>query len=170
MKDGRTHLAHKAEHAVDMQTGVGVAVTVQAADAGHTHTVQETLAQAREHLEVVAEVIHGETGAPTIEDESPAELVTDKGYHSREVVRELAEAGIRSYNISEPERGRQRWHGQSAEQAAVYGIGGACKASAASTESDNEARNWSERWRTFMKPAGCDGCTYAAITTSSSDC
>ena len=47
-------------------------------------------------------------------------MVTDKGYHSREVVRQLAEAGIRSY-ISEPERRRQRWHQQSAEQAAVYG-------------------------------------------------
>jgi len=29
MKDGRTHLAHKAEHAVDMETGAVVAVTVQ---------------------------------------------------------------------------------------------------------------------------------------------
>ena len=32
MKDGRTHLAHKAEHAVDMQTGALVAVTLQGAD------------------------------------------------------------------------------------------------------------------------------------------
>jgi transposase len=35
MKDGRTHLAHKAEHAVDMETGAIVAVTVQAADEGY---------------------------------------------------------------------------------------------------------------------------------------
>src|SRR6266403_3664224 len=34
MKDGRTHLAHKAEHAVDMDTGAIVAVTLQAADQG----------------------------------------------------------------------------------------------------------------------------------------
>lgn len=47
-------------------------------------------------------------------------MVTDKGYHSREVVRDLREAGIRTY-ISESERGRQRWSGQRAEQAAVYG-------------------------------------------------
>ena len=46
MKDGRTHLAHKAEHAVDMETGAVVAVTVQPADAGDTHTVQETLERA----------------------------------------------------------------------------------------------------------------------------
>jgi transposase len=103
-----------------METGAVVAVTVQAADAGDTHSVQETLAQASEHIEVIAEVINGQEGAPSIEDEGPAELVTDKGYHSREVVRQLAEAGIRSY-ISEPERGRQRWDGQASEQAAVYG-------------------------------------------------
>jgi transposase len=119
MKDGRTHLAHKAEHAVDMETGAVVAVTVQAADAGDTHTMHETLAQASEHLEVVGAAINGATDVSTLKDEGPAELVTDKGYHSREVVRQLAEAGIRSY-ISEPERGRQRWDGQVTEQAAVY--------------------------------------------------
>ncbi len=55
-----------------------------------------------------------------VEPDGPAELVTDKGYHSRGVVRRVAEAGIRTY-ISEPERGRQRWDGQAPEQAAVYG-------------------------------------------------
>jgi transposase len=50
MKDGRTHLAHKAEHAVDMETGAVVAVTVQPANAGDTQTIQETLAQATEHI------------------------------------------------------------------------------------------------------------------------
>ena len=120
MKDGRTHLAHKAEHAVDMETGAVVAVTVQAADAGDTRSVQETLAQASEHIEVVAELINGDADTAIVTEEGPAELVTDKGYHSRAVVQQLAEAGIRSY-ISEPERGRQRWDAQSAEQAAVYG-------------------------------------------------
>jgi len=48
MKDGRTHLAHKAEHAVDLDTGAVVAVTLQAADQGDTTTVKETLAQAGE--------------------------------------------------------------------------------------------------------------------------
>jgi transposase len=119
MKDGRTHLAHKAEHAVDMESGALVAVTVQAADAGDTRTVQETLAQACENIDVVTAVLESEPDAPEVKVENPTELVTDKGYHSREVVRQVAEAGIRSY-ISEPDRGRQRWGGQSAEQAAVY--------------------------------------------------
>ena len=38
MKDGRTHLAHKAEHAVDLETGAVVAVTVQDANEGDTTT------------------------------------------------------------------------------------------------------------------------------------
>ena len=43
MKDGRTHLAHKAEHGVDMDTGAIVAVTVQDASDGDTATLPETL-------------------------------------------------------------------------------------------------------------------------------
>jgi transposase len=119
MKDGRTHLAHKAEHAVDMDSGAVVAVTVQPANAGDTKTVQETLAQATEHISVVAEVLNAEAGETVVSAGGPAELVTDKGYHSREVVRQMAETGVRTY-ISEPERGRQRWEDQSAEQQAVY--------------------------------------------------
>ncbi len=119
MKDGRTHLAHKAEHAVDMETGTVVAVTIQPANAGDTKTVQETLAQATEHISVVAEVLNAEAGESVVSAGGPAELVTDKGYHSREVVRQMAETGVRTY-ISEPERGGQRWTDQSAEQQAVY--------------------------------------------------
>src|SRR2546427_3559019 len=46
MKDGRTHLAHKAEHAVDLDTGAVVAVTLQSADQGDTTTLDETLCEA----------------------------------------------------------------------------------------------------------------------------
>ena len=46
MKDGRTHLAHKAEHAVDLDTGVVLAVTLQGADRGDTATLDETLCEA----------------------------------------------------------------------------------------------------------------------------
>ena len=53
MKDGRTHLAHKAEHAVDLETGAVVAVTVQDADAGDTTTSIETLIDAAEQIEAV---------------------------------------------------------------------------------------------------------------------
>ena len=46
-------------------------------------------------------------------------MVTDKGYHSRALVSELTEWGLRTY-CSEPNRGRQRWRGQQREQQAVY--------------------------------------------------
>jgi transposase len=45
MKDGRTHLAHQAEHAVDLDTGAVVAVTLQGADKGDTTTLDETRAR-----------------------------------------------------------------------------------------------------------------------------
>ena len=51
MKDGRTHLAHKAEHAVDLDTGAIVAVTVQGADEGDTTTIRETTTAAAEQIE-----------------------------------------------------------------------------------------------------------------------
>jgi transposase len=119
MKDGRTHLAHKAEHAVDMETGAVVGVTVQPANAGDTQTLQETLAQATEYIAIVAEAVNEASQVEMVEPEGPAEVVADKGYHSRKVVRELAEAEIRTY-ISEPERGRQHWTGREVEQQAVY--------------------------------------------------
>ncbi len=51
MKDGRTHLAHKAEHAVDLETGAIVAVTLQGADEGDTTTIVETAIAAAEQVE-----------------------------------------------------------------------------------------------------------------------
>jgi transposase len=112
MKDGRTHLAHKAEHAVDLQTGAIVGLTVQGADQGDTTTIDQTLADAVEQLLAV----DTGTGAPiTIADE----VVADKGYHSRAKVRELTEVGFRTY-FSEPDRPPQGWPDQRAERDAVY--------------------------------------------------
>src|SRR5437870_7926919 len=51
MKDGRTHLAHKAEHAVDLETGAIVGVTVQGANEGDTTTCVETAIAAAEQVE-----------------------------------------------------------------------------------------------------------------------
>ena len=111
MKDGRTHLAHKAEHAVDLVTGAIVAVTLQEADQGDTTTVQTTLPEAFEQLEAVAAVNDRvKTGK---------ELVTDKGYHSKQTVLDMQSLRLRSY-ISEPDRGRQHWIDQHAERDAVY--------------------------------------------------
>ena len=106
MKDGRTHLAHAAEHAVDLETGAIVAVTVQDADVGDTTTLVETLTMAADQLARVA---------PT----GLTEIVADKGYHSNQTLVEFAEAGVRSY-VSEPDRGRRNWKGKAAAKRAVY--------------------------------------------------
>jgi len=115
MKDGRTHLAHKVEQAVDVETEAVVAVTVQAADRGDTQTVQETLCEAGEQVATVA----GEAKSEGVNPQGPKEIVLDKGYHSSEVLVKLAELEVRSY-CSEPERGRRSWKGKAEEQAAVY--------------------------------------------------
>jgi transposase len=112
MKDGRTHLGHKAEHAVDLETGAIVAVTLQGADQGDSTTIETTLPEAIEQLEAVAAVT--EDKVKTVE-----ELVTDKGYHSKQSVLTTTSLGLRTY-ISEPHRGRQCWTEQQAEREAVY--------------------------------------------------
>ena len=117
MKDGRTHLAHKAEHAVDMDSGAVVAVTVQPADAGDTTTVYPTLLKATQTLR---EVKDDPKAGGQVSEEFAGELVADKGYHSNDVLRDLDEMGVRSY-VSEPQRGRRRWEGKSEERDAVYG-------------------------------------------------
>jgi transposase len=109
MKDGRTHLAHKAEHAVDLETGAVVAVTVQPADKGDTETVKETLIEAAENVEKAKP-----------QTEVVKELVTDKGYHSNALLEDLAILGVRTY-ISEPARGRRNWKGKHPARNAVYG-------------------------------------------------
>jgi transposase len=115
MKDGRTHLAHKQEHAVDMDTGVVVAMTLQDATAGDTATLEGTLEAAEQNLNDARE----QAGDESKRAHEPEETVADKGYHSKSVMLSLELAGWRSY-IAEPRRGGQHWDGQSAERDAVY--------------------------------------------------
>jgi len=122
MKDGRTHLAHKAEHAVDLQTGAIVAVTLQGADQGDTTTLWGTMEESVENLR---EVTDDPKTAECIEGKIITEVVADKGYHSNDTCRDMKEAQVRTY-FAEPDRGRRVWvdddgNHKSAEQAAVYG-------------------------------------------------
>jgi transposase len=116
MKDGRTHLAHKVEHAVDMESGAVLAVTLQEANAGDTTTIEETLIAAAEQIEQLA--AEAET-AHMISDQPLSEVVTDKGYHCNEKLVDLQQLGIRTY-ISEPKRGRRNWTNKKVERDAVY--------------------------------------------------
>src|SRR5262250_2710409 len=120
MKDGRTHLAYKAEHAVDLETGAVVAVTVASGAAGDTETILETLPQAGEHIADVACTTNNEEVGERVQAEGPQEAVADKGYHSNDTLQALAEAEVRTY-ISEPDRGRRCWKGKTEARQAVYG-------------------------------------------------
>jgi len=108
MKDGRPHLAHKAEHAIDLESGAMVAVTLHGADVGDTTSLADTVVTAIEQLAAAA---------------TPAactEVVADKGYHSNRTLSDLRGIGMRSY-IAEPDRGPRRWTHAPDAQRAVYG-------------------------------------------------
>ncbi len=123
MKDGGTHLAYKAEHAIDLETGAVVAVTMQPGDCGDTTSMRTTLAEAGMVVtEMAGRCAEADAAGPVarVSEVGVERVVADKGYHSKESVRYLAEVGVRTV-IAEPERKRQKWSGQSAEQAAVYG-------------------------------------------------
>jgi len=122
MKDGRTHLAHKAEHAVDLDTGAVVAVTLREADKGDTTTLDRTLYEAGE---AVAELVgreaerHSES-APKVNVAGIEEMVADKGYHSGAVVERVKSYGVRSYIPERQQKGRRNWEGKAGQQQAVY--------------------------------------------------
>ena len=122
MKDGSTHLAHKAEHAVDMETGAVVAVTLQEADLGDTTTVKETLAEAGT---TVAELIEREAATrpaekPEVNLGGVEEVVADKGYHSGPVLKEMQAAGVRTYIPEKKQAGKRHWVGKEDERDVVY--------------------------------------------------
>jgi transposase len=111
LKDGRTRLADKPEHAVDLDTGAIVAAEVHAADRGDAATLPETLEAAEAHLAAV-------DAAPTVED--PAELVADKGYHARDGLKDLEDGAWKSRIAEKRVAGVSRWRGDEAARRAVY--------------------------------------------------
>ena len=110
MKDGRTHLAHKAEHTVDVDTQALVAVQVGRADAGDPESLNGSPDQAGRTLQEVG---------PVDEQTALREVVADKGYHSNDTLKTLKAAHVRSY-VSEPDRGRRNWKKDASAKAAVY--------------------------------------------------
>ena len=118
MKDGATHLAYKAEQAVDLDTGVIVAITTQGGAVGDTTSVQETLPAAGF---AVAEQIATPTaqGQYKVYEQGMREVVTDKSYHSGASLAAIREVGVRSY-VSVPQQPRRKWEGKAEQQAAVY--------------------------------------------------
>lgn len=98
MKDGRTHLAYKAENAVDLDTEIVLAAEIYHADESDQETIATSMTAAEDHL------IRGGV------DASPEEAVGDKGYYKTETLSELEfTKGYRTY-IAEPKfRGNRSW-------------------------------------------------------------
>ena len=111
LKDGRTRLAYKPEHAVDLDTGAIVAAEIHPADQGDTTTLRETLKAAAANLAAVG-------AAPTPEE--PAELVADKGYHSRDGLKDLDDGAWKTRIAEKKVRDVSRWHGDTAARRAVH--------------------------------------------------
>jgi transposase len=112
LKDGRTHLAYKPEHVVDIDSGAIISARIHLADKGDTATLLATLFDTRKKLKLVLKA-----AAPKYDH--PAELVADKGYHSRELLKNL-DSGFRS-RISEPKPNSLRnWKGDHEARRAVY--------------------------------------------------
>lgn len=107
MKDGRTHLAYKAEHAVDLETEAIVAAEVRPADQGDPTTGPDTLRAADRNVEA--------SGSET----PVTELVADKGYHDNALLAECAVVGIRTY-IPERKQKSRRWDDKPQEFEAAF--------------------------------------------------
>jgi transposase len=97
LKDGRTHLAYKAEHVVDLQSDLVLAAEIRPADQADTQTLADSVMQAQNNLD--------EAGSQT----QIEEVVADKGYHAAHTLELCQAVGLRTY-IPEPRRQhRLRW-------------------------------------------------------------
>jgi transposase len=99
MKDGRTHLAYKAEHALDLETEFVLSATVHAADQADSATLVDSVLQAQINL-----VRAGS-------EQEVEEAVADKGYHKAETLAACETLDVRTY-IPEPKRKKRRWKGK----------------------------------------------------------
>ena len=118
MKDGTTHLAYKAEQAVDLEMGAIVAISTHGGAVGDSESVQETLPAAGE---AIAEQIATPTaqGQYKVHQQGLREVLTDKGYHSGAGLATMSGMGVRSY-VAVPRQPRRNWEGKREQQAAVY--------------------------------------------------
>lgn len=151
LKDGRTRLGYKAEHVVDMESGVVVAAEIHAADQGDTQTVEATLKEARANINAVR--------SPTIDSDDSTSgdepstsgsaataratiaLVGDKGYHKAELLRSLKKQGVRTYISVPKSNGQHRW----GDKGGYY---------TARTYYANRDRSLSEKGRALMRQRG----------------
>jgi transposase len=107
MKDGRTHMAYKAEHAVDLETEAIVAAHVTHADRGDAQTGPDTIIMAQAHL------LKSGSNAQI------QEVVEDKGYHDNALLAWHAHWGLRTY-IPERKQKTRTWTDKPHEYEAAF--------------------------------------------------
>jgi transposase len=135
MKDGRTHLAHKAEHATDLDSGAVMAVVVADATVGDCTTLKATMVATATNLTAV---VADESCAKHVDHRALRTWVADKGYHSNNTMTMAADLDLKTY-ISEPKRGRRRWEDHASARAGTYA---------------NRRRLRSKRGRAWMRKRG----------------
>jgi transposase len=109
LKDGRTHLAYKAEHVVDLKSDMILAAEIYPADHGDTQTLVDSVLQAVENVTQADREIE------------IAEIVADKGYHGAETIELAQDLNFRTYIPERKRPHRSRWTDKPAEfQQAVY--------------------------------------------------
>jgi transposase len=97
MKDGTTHLAYKAEHAIDLDSDLVVSASIYRGDHADDESLAATLDDARDHLEAIGSEAEIE------------EVVADKGYHATDTLVACEARGIRTYIPERKERWKRRW-------------------------------------------------------------
>lgn len=107
LKDGRTHLAYKAEHVVDLETNVVLAAAIHPATEPDPATLQHSVLSAQVNL-----VRAGS-------EQEIEEVAADKGYHKARLLVECAALGLRTY-IVEPDLPKRRWRDKPPDQEPAY--------------------------------------------------
>lgn len=128
MKDGRTHLAHKAEHAVDAQSGVIVAAAIEPAGSSDADTLKPRAVEAQANL-----LRAGGTQAVM-------ELVGDKGYHKLETLAWAEAQGLETFIPEKQQRGTRNWSKHTRRERWAH--------------ANNQRRTQSRRGRRLMKKRG----------------
>jgi transposase len=109
LKDGRTHLAYKAEHVVDLTSDMILAAEIYPADHADTQTLVDSVLGAVENVQQAGSQIEIE------------EIVADKGYHASETIELAQDLNFRTYIPERKRPHRSRWTDKPAEfQQAVY--------------------------------------------------
>jgi transposase len=108
MKDGTTHLAYKAEHVVDLDSGLVVAAQIYPADQPDSATLVDSTLMAQVNLTCAGSTTEVE------------EVAADKGYHKAETLADCVTVGVRTYVPEERRRQQRVWTDKPAEWEKAY--------------------------------------------------